>query len=110
MSDESASTPDEKKQVEAPRPRVSTRYLTTRPEPSEKLPGIVARDTQDDPFNGGDNPRALLGIECPVVLQLRGARVGQRLLADVKPTLTALGPIQYLPPLDMVQQQLRQAA
>ena len=37
-------------------------------------------------------------------------RVGARLLADVKPTLTALGPIRHLPSLDVVQQHLRQAA
>ncbi len=37
-------------------------------------------------------------------------RVGARLLAETKPTLTALGPIQNLPSLEMVQDRLRQAA
>jgi len=37
-------------------------------------------------------------------------RVGARLLAGTKPTLTALGPIQNLPTLDTIQDRLRQAA
>ncbi len=37
-------------------------------------------------------------------------RVGARLLKDAKPTLTALGPIDKVPALDRVQQQLRTAA
>ena len=37
-------------------------------------------------------------------------RVGTRLLADAKPTLTALGPIGKLPSLDLVEKQLKNAA
>ena len=37
-------------------------------------------------------------------------RVGARLLAETQPTMTALGPIQNLPSMDMIQGQLRRAA
>ncbi len=37
-------------------------------------------------------------------------RVGTRLLADARPTLTALGPIGKLPSLDVVEEQFKNAA